>query len=130
MEITRDALLRVVKAARVSMKVAETLNQLSLEKKSWTWADEIVGGLADALFMMAGETLTPKQDFFDDSQTIRLLKSDMSDGAVTDWFCMMERLNKRTARTEEIEQPKPHIFSAEEVERMSKQPGSYPGGGT
>lgn len=130
MEITRDALLRVVKAARVSMKVAETLNQLSLEKKSWTWADEIVGNLADALFMIAGETLTPQQDFFDDSNTVRLLKSDMSDEAVTDWFFMMDRLNKRTAGAEEVEQPKPHIFNAEEVERMSKQTGSYPGGGT
>lgn len=122
MNISKDALLRIVKAARAAIGVSETLNKLLVERKAWTWADEIYGNLSDALFIMSGETLTPQQEFFNDSQTIRLLKSDMSDGAVADWFIMMDKLNHRI---NDIQQPEPNISNKEDLERLSKQVGAY-----
>lgn len=121
MNVSKDALLKIVKATRATIRVAETLNKLLVDKKAWTWADDIYGNLADALFIMSGETLDTDQ-FFSESRTIQLLKSDMSDEAVTDWFLMMDRMNNRIA---EIRQPEPHISNKEELERLSTQAGSY-----
>lgn len=121
MELSRDALLRVVKATRMTMKMAEDMQKLLLDKNSRTFADEIAGFLKDALFITIGETETKN---FDDSMTMRLLTSDMSDGAVADYIIMMHKLRKHI-EPEEVQQPKPQIASKESMQRMYVQSGGY-----
>lgn len=121
MEISRDALMRVVKATRMSMNLAEAIQRLMLDKSSRTFADEIAGFLKDALFITIGESETKN---FDDSMTMRLLTSDMSDGAVADYIIMMNKIRKHID-TEEVQQPKPQTMSKESVQRMYVQSGGY-----
>lgn len=84
MEISRDALMRVVKASRAAMRLAEDMNRLMVDKAA-TWADEISWQLSDALGMFCGEILNMEDDFLEDSRTVSLLKDDqLSDGEVTD----------------------------------------------
>lgn len=116
MEIERDALLRIVRATRSCMKLVEAMEALLIDKNAWTVPDEIAGDLKDALFILSGEKLSEKESF-DDSRTMKLLKSDMDDGTVADWFLMMDRLNKRI----ETVQPKPQTISKEELQQMHQQ---------
>lgn len=134
MEITRDALLRVVKSARLAMKTAETIQDLMMEKGRWTMADEIAGLLSDALFRMSGEELAAGKDFNKDSMTMRLLKGDMSDGAVADWFMMMSRIRDRISGElvadkmvvgESVTQPKPHTTTTGETYELYLRNGGY-----
>ena len=80
MEISKDALLRVVKAARTSLRVSETMREL-LTGKHETYVDHISDALLDALFEMSGEKDTTDRCVFD-SETMNLLKSDYTDETV------------------------------------------------
>lgn len=122
MEITKDALLRVVKAARLSMKLAKDTQQMLFEKGSWTVSDEIAGQLASALFVVSCEKLDAGKDFNEDSMTMRLLKGELDDETVTDWFIMMEKIDKRLHSNE---QPTPQIRSKEETADLYKKNGGY-----
>lgn len=125
MKISRDALMRVVKAARASIRLAETMNKLTVDGKSWTWADEIASQLADALFITSGEKLESGQDFFKDSTTMMVLTGDMSDEGVTNWFIMMDRIRKRLDGKVEVQMPKPNIMRVEKMTELYQQNGGY-----
>lgn len=122
MEITRDALLRVVKATRMAMRLAENTQKLFVDKGTWTMADEIAGQLADALFRMNCDSAERP---FADSMTMRLLKGDLNDEAVTDWFLMMVRIDQRRHKQEEPVIPQPQTMSKEEVRAMHEANGGY-----
>lgn len=124
MEITKDALLRIVKTARLAMNAAETMQKLMVNSGGWTWADEISGQLVDSLFILSGEHLAAGKDFNNDSMTMRLLTSDMTDNAVADWFIMINKI-RRKFTDEDVKQPKPKIVSKEEEQRMYVQSGGY-----
>ena len=125
MEINRDALLRVVKAARMSMKMADNMRPLLVNTKGQTWADEISGQLIDSLFILSGETLKPGQGFYE-SNTMLMLNSDNSDGTVADWFIMMDKIRKRISEPEqEVQQPAPQVMSPKEVEKLHQENGGY-----
>lgn len=125
MEISKDALLRIVRAARLSIKVAETVNGFMFgEGKPWSIADQIVGDLEDAIYEMLGEKSDPKSSF-SESMTMRLLTGDLSDEAITDYIITLNRLRKRTQGIEEVQQPKPQIISKEAGKRMYVQSGGY-----
>lgn len=121
MTIERDALLRVVKATRMSMNLAEATQKLFVDEAPWSVADEIAGQLADALFKFSHD----KAERFSDSTTMRLLKGDLSDDAVTDWFFMMYRIDERRNRQEEPVQPAPNVISKEELQELYKNNGGY-----
>ena len=121
MEISKDALLRVVKATRQSMRFAEIIGSMLIDHSGWTLPDEAAGNLKDALFDMLGESLAPGQQF-KDSTTERLLTGDMSDEAVADFIIMKNRLSDRIGA---VEQPKPNTLPAEEIGRMQVQNGGY-----
>lgn len=106
MEISRDALLRIVKATRQSMRFAEIIGSMLIDHHGWTLPDETAGNLKDALFDMLGESLAPGQQF-KDSTTERLLTGDMSDEAVADFIIMKNRLSDRIGT---VEQPKPNTI--------------------
>lgn len=111
MEISRDALLRIVKAARAAIRLAEDVNKLLISQGRDTWADFIEGELAEALYNFGGEKLEPQQDFIRDSQTMSLLTDpELSDGEVTVAFVGMYRANHP-------EQPKPHFISLDEMQK-------------
>jgi hypothetical protein len=80
MEISKDALLRVVKAARTSIRVAETMQGL-LTGKHETYVDHIRCALIDALFEISGEKDTSDRCVLD-SETMNLLDSDYTDETV------------------------------------------------
>lgn len=154
MEINRDAMMRVVKAARAAMRMAENMRPLMVDQKGSTWADEIYGFLEDALFIMSGEVLKAGQGF-DDSNTIRILQSDMDDRACADWFIMMDKIRRRvgepeetadgeigiqtgdrqetadrtavqqTAVTQVVQQPTPRIMNAADFDRHYRKNGGY-----
>lgn len=121
MTIERNALLSVVKAARMALRLAEDTQKLFVDKAPWSVADEIAGQLADALFKFSHD----KAERFSDSTTMRLLKGDLNDGAVTDWFLMMYRIDERRNKQEEPEQPAPNVISKEELQDLYKNNGGY-----
>lgn len=127
MKISRDALVRVVRAARKTMKMANTMQGLMAEKNMETVADIIFGDLADALFYISGETLVNKS--FDESTVMRLLNGDMDDESVADWLIMMSRIEERIRsgeeKKEEVVQPKPCTFSREEFMNTLQRNGGY-----
>ena len=121
MEMKRDALVRVVKAARLSIKMAEAMDAFMIDKNVWTLADEISAHLKDALFTILGEV---EVNNFNDTMTMRLLTSDMSDEAVADYIIMMHNIRKHIG-SDEVQQPKPQIMSKEEFRKMKDQNGGY-----
>lgn len=127
MEINRDALLRVVKATRTALKMKETFEGLMIDKNTWTIADEIYGQLFDALFILGGEKLAVG-DGVENSTTDRLIKGDMSDGGVTDWLLMMDRIRKHIEPElveDKIEQPKPQTITNEKFQDLYRRYGGY-----
>ena len=116
MEIQRDALLRVVKAARLSLRMAEDMKNLLVCCNSRTIPDDISGQLCDALFYMCHEKLESSQDFIRDSETMKLLKSRMSDGDVTDALIQLEKKNSIHI---------PCTFSQEEFNANYEKVGGY-----
>lgn len=123
MEISRDALLRVVKATRQSMRFAEIIGSMLIDHSGWTLPDEAAGNLKDALFDMLGESLGPGQQF-KDSTTERLLTGDMSDEAITDFILMKNRLSDRIGT---VEQPKPNTITSEQLQKLGlAESHSYP----
>ena len=54
MEISREALLLVIKATRTAMRMAEDMQRMVLGKGETT-ADQIAGYLEDALLIISGE---------------------------------------------------------------------------
>ena len=123
MEIKRDALLQVVKATRAALRMAEGMRSVLADPRNETCADRIAWHLTEALFLMSDETLTAGQDFGKDSSTMRILMSDMDDGACADWFIMMDKIRKHVSEPEKVQQPVPQIMSPNEVEKLRKQNG-------
>lgn len=124
MEINREVLLRIVKATRASMRMAEDMRALLVRNNGSTCADEIYGHLVDAVFLISGEVLRPGQSF-DDSNTVRILKSDMDDRSCADWFLMMDKIRKHIGEPEEVWQPVPQTIDPEELAKLRKQNGGY-----
>ena len=116
MEISRTALLNLVKAARMSDRLAQDTKALLLRKEEWTVADEISGFLADVLFEISGERLLCNQDFMNDSQTMTLIRSDLSDNEVADRF-------EETFRS--IENHPPVLMEREQMRNLVKKNGGY-----
>lgn len=125
MEIKKDALLRVVKATRMSMRMAECMKGLLADENAWTTADMIAGFLKDALFCIAGEELTVGENFLENSMTMRLLTGDMDDESVTDWFIMMDNIRNRHLKPQGEELPKPQTMSKEDMRSLYQKNGGY-----
>ena len=124
MEISRDALLRVVRASRLAYRMAGDIQKLMTEK-TWTVADSIFGELADAIYDMLNEKGTVNE--FMTSTTYRLLTGDLSDEAVTDFIIMKSRLEHRVRemKNENVDLPAPQIMSKEQWEELYKKNGGY-----
>ena len=119
MELTKDALLQVVKATRMIMAVAESLKGILTTKSGWTLADEADGLLSDVLFKLCGETLRPWEDFESDSATMKLLRSNKTDEEVTNAFLLLHRANSH------CHQPKPNTMDWNMFKDLYKTNGGY-----
>lgn len=91
MEIEKNAVLNIVKAARASLRLNEDLRKtLGLGRGGAETVPEFISGmLCDALFSLSHERLAYTQDFAKDSITMKLLKSESSDEEVTEQFIRM-----------------------------------------
>ena len=118
MELTRDALLRVVKAARTADRLAQDMKKLLVDENRWTWADEIAGFLKDALFLISGEKLPTEADFEKDSKVVGLLRGFESDTMVASDIMKMAEENAP-------KMPKPNLMGQKEFQAMVKRYGGY-----
>lgn len=125
MEISKDALMRVIKATRLSMKLAEDTQKLFAEKGSESVADIIAGELADSIYLISNEHLAQTGNF-SDSQTMQILKSDIDEKTAAELFEIRNRVYGSVfKRKEEPEQPKPHTFERTDFKKMYEQFGGY-----
>ena len=114
-----DTLLKLVKATRMADRLAQDAKCMLLDRKGWTVIDEISGMLCDVLFDISGDQLEPGEDFINDSMTMMMIRSNLSDGLVRDMICRMSECRDR------VEQPKPNLISKEAFDRMYEQNGGY-----
>lgn len=119
MNISRDALLKIVRAARAAQKLADNIRHLTGNSPVENMADSIAGQLADALNMMNGEKLGVADDFRDSRTYTWLYRSAMTDEEVADEFIRMAKEN-------EPKMPKPNLISRVQFLDMVRQFGGYP----
>lgn len=116
MQIQKDALLRVIKAAREARRQAEILRQLTAGGIGEVPMDNIYGWLTDALFHMSNEPDGPNYDahfqYFEDM----LFDTGKPDGDVADWIIA-------EARKEAPEIPKPNLISRDKFNEMIEKSG-------
>jgi hypothetical protein len=118
MEISRDALLRVIYAARMSNAMAEIVRTLANGYKQENKLDQIAGALADALCMINGEQLNPEEDFGNSRTYTWLFNSRTTDSEVADEFIRMAENNRPV-------QPKPNTISKEQFDELFHKNGGY-----
>lgn len=116
MEISKDALLRIVKATRASIRLAGETRKLYGVNGSWTVLDEIAALMCDALQMISGEVLTEKEDFIRDSVVMKLLNGKLASD---------EEVAELLADMAEVRIPAPVVTSLEETEKMYRENGGY-----
>ena len=109
MKVTKDALLRVIRATRRASRMAEML-QSEACPGGLNVMDDISGDLQDSLMMMAGE-----EGNYENTVVFRVLNSDTEPED-----CAAVLLNTFPAP-----QPKPVFFSEDAIRRMNEQPGAY-----
>ena len=119
MEISRDALLRVVQAARKSREVKETVNKLLVNPGGMTKADQVSCLLYDALYEFTGEKLTIKNDFMNDSLTMRALTNKMATDEEVTQMLLAEYWRNHPR------QPKTHIIDREEMKKQAEAGCGY-----
>lgn len=117
MNISRDALLKIVRAARAAQKLADNIRHLTGNSPVENMADSIAGQLADALNLLNGEKLGVADDFRDSRTYTWLYRSAMTDDEVADEFIRMAK--------GEPKMPKPNLISRGEFLDMVRQFGGY-----
>jgi hypothetical protein len=126
LEISKSALLKLVRAARMSLRLADDMKKLTENGNGLTVADNISGELNDALSLIVGERLSPEQDYLKDSFVLRFLKSNMGDGQVMQAFCAAIAWDEaRGAEGEEVRQPAPVITERRRMRQMVRENGGY-----
>lgn len=115
--IQKDALLRVVKATRLSLKTAEILSMLYSFDNGESYCDTVSGLLVDALSCIGREELEVGENFLENSKILKLLQSNMSDGEVMNEIAKM------------AEFPAPQTMERNEVEKLYRENGGYMAGG-
>lgn len=109
-----DVLLQIVKATRLSAKLADALQGVMPSSPKRTIADDIYGFLADALYAISGENAHDSDNF---GMTIvsKLIMSDMSDGDVA----------KQIMKSSAVQIPAPNLVTREETRKLYEQNGGY-----
>lgn len=95
MEISWFTLRQLVKAARLALRMEKAVDALLFDSCDRTIANEVAGLLCDTLHDLSGEMLDSSQDFVLDSEVMKLLTGELSDGEVTDRLVQMQKENNR-----------------------------------
>ena len=123
MKITKDALVRIIEAARITSCLADSFQAMLHGKATWTPADEANGKLIDALVLMAygvkdSEGIVYNRDrlaeYFRDQINIEhretLNPEALADAIIKDCDAI---------------QPAPNTMERQSFEEMWKQAGGY-----
>lgn len=118
MDVTKDAITRVVSSARMAYNLANIISQLVPGITDENRADMIFGSLADVLFELSKE---PVVNDFKSSKTYKwLVESCMSNEEVADELIRMADANKP-------KQPAPILMTQEEYDALYGTPeGEWP----
>ena len=118
MEISRDALMRVIRAARAAKELGDDIRRLSHDSIHDNVADRIAGDLADALQMMNGESMGVADDFLESQTYGWLFKCSVPEDRIAGEFIRMAKEN-------ESQQPKPCLMTEKEFDELLKRNGGY-----
>lgn len=118
MEISRDAIVRMIRAARNAAKLANDIRRIANVSDRNNAADEIAGDLADVLNKINGEQIGISDQFCDSRTYTWLFRSAMSDNEVADEFIRMAEENKP-------EMPRPNTMSRVGFEELLEKFGGY-----
>ena len=118
MEISRDALVRVIRAARVAKELADDIRKLNGDTTRDNRADRIAGDLADALQMMNGESMGVADDFLESQTYGWLFKCSVPEDRIAGEFIRMAEENKPKL-------PKPHLVNRVQFNEMIRKFGGY-----
>ena len=126
MEISKDALLRITRAARASLKMANAMQALMAEGNFRTIADDIADNLLDGLLLLSGEQDDVGKVLSPDESTTRRLLTDnlMTDDGIVGWLFMMNSIRKKHLAPKE-ELPKPQTMSKEDMRSLYQKNGGY-----
>lgn len=121
MNVSKDAVLRMVSAVRMADDMAKAIEMFTNGENN---ADLIAGKLEDVLYEISGEKFLHEDDFtfsFEDSETYRLLHdNNMTDEQVVESIFGMAWDNRPKISTEWI-QP----LSREEFAKSVQENGGY-----
>ena len=92
--MNEEMVLAIVKATRLTLRMAEDMQNLMASKTKDTVADQVAGYLGDVLFDLLGEDPETCENF-EETETMKLLKSEMPDEDVAKEFM--------------VKQPKPNL---------------------
>ena len=116
MEITKDALVHVIKAERLAEKLSDFIQcMLSGDGRPWNMADEIASHLSDMIREMSGED---RDTDFEESAVQILLRSSLDAEHVAE-----EIMN--IAEDDEPKQPKPNLITRDQFNAMVRKYGGY-----
>ena len=118
MEISIEALAKIVSATRQAMFVDETLRMLGTARHGESVPEKVAGDLMDVLFELSGEVLDPGQDFINDSKTAKLV---LNHTIPTEQVALaLKKMNKQSIRI-----PPPKFYSRQEIENFLETGGGY-----
>lgn len=119
MEVGKDAILRVVKAARIAMKISAGVRMMSGADDT-NQADVVFGLLADALYdVIDGKEMKVGEDF-GDSEVVRLMENtELSESETTDDLLKLYEQNHPAM-------PKPNLVSRDKLNEMLGNCGYRP----
>lgn len=118
MEISRDALVRVIRAAKVAKELSDDIRRLIGDSTRDNQADRIAGDLADALQMMNGEKMGVSDDFTESKTYTWLFECSVPAERIAGEFIRMAEENKP-------EMPKPNLVNRVQFNEMVRKFGGY-----
>ena len=89
MKLSKDTLLRIVTAAMISMTMADDMRKLVGNPQTYTSADDVFSQLADALYEISGQKLSANDNFLEDAEVMKLLRSDLNVFSIRDEIARM-----------------------------------------
>ena len=124
-EITSEAMLNVIRAARMIREVAMRVREIVGEDDfCGSYPETAADLLNDVMCDFAGENLGPEQDYAEDSKVLKVMRSGMEDEEALDELIRMREENDRP------KMPKPRTMERTVFEELVDEWGGYvPGKG-
>ena len=118
MEITRDAVLRIVSATRETARLEEIVRQLTFHGNGDNAVNPILGTLLDVIFEMTGETSDVDSEFERSMANQLIYNDELTDEEVTDRIIELHERSKP-------KMPKPHTVNRDQYMEMIRKFSGY-----